>query len=361
MSRDFEYIRETFKLAQKAEGCTSPNPLVGALIVKDNKIVSKGYHKRSGSFHAEIEAINKAKIDLTDSTLYVNLEPCCHFGKTFPCVDKIIERKIKKVVISTIDPNPRVNGKSIRKLKKAGVKVKLGVLAEEAKKLNEVFFKNMQLNRPFVAAKVAQSLDGKIATVKGQSKWVTNVESRRYSRSLRDRYDCVLIGGNTFKLDNPSLNGIKKIPYKVVVSTELKIPSDSWILRKTPEKLIIFTSCKNKKILSKISCRSRVFFLKEKKGQLSLKQILKILYKIGVCSVFIEGGANIFGNFFSEKLIDKIYFFIAPKIIGGNRALSSVGGNGFSYLNLCPDIRKLEITNIKEDIFITGYPSYPSR
>ncbi len=354
MSKDSYYIKETFKLARKGEGYTSPNPLVGAVIVKDNKIVAKGYHKCSGFPHAEIEAIRKAKIDLNGSILYVNLEPCCHFNKTPPCVDEIIKQKIKRVVVSTVDPNPQVNGKSIRKLRKAGIEVKVGVLAEEAKKLNEVFFKNMQLGRPFVVVKVAQSLDGKIATFKGQSKWITSVASREYSRLLRDKYDCVLVGANTFKQDNPCLNGTKKVPYKAIISTKLKIPADSHILKKTPEKLIIFTSSQNKEILNSVSSPSFLFFLKENRGELSLKRILKLLYKMGICSVFIEGGSSVVGSFFSSKLVDKVYFFIAPKIIGGDHALSSVGGRGSPHLKLCSSIKKMEIKFIDDDILIVG-------
>ncbi|MCM8831237.1 MAG: bifunctional diaminohydroxyphosphoribosylaminopyrimidine deaminase/5-amino-6-(5-phosphoribosylamino)uracil reductase RibD, partial [Candidatus Omnitrophica bacterium] len=192
MEKDLFFLKKTFQLAKKAEGFTSPNPLAGALFVKNNKIIASGFHKKAGAAHAEIEAIKNSSVSLRGSTLYVNLEPCYHFGKTPPCVDEIIKRGIKRVVVSNIDPNPRVNGKSIKKMRENNIEVKVGLCRKEGKVLNEVFFKNMKKNLPFVTVKVAQSLDGKIATRRGASKWITEKRARLYSRSLRDKYDAVL-------------------------------------------------------------------------------------------------------------------------------------------------------------------------
>ncbi|NQT28271.1 MAG: bifunctional diaminohydroxyphosphoribosylaminopyrimidine deaminase/5-amino-6-(5-phosphoribosylamino)uracil reductase RibD, partial [Candidatus Omnitrophica bacterium] len=314
--QDLYFLKKTFSLAKRAEGFTSPNPLVGALFVKKNKILSFGYHRKSGGPHAEVEAIRVAKKSLSGSTLYINLEPCCHFGRTGPCVDEIIKRGIKRAVIATADPNPKVNRKSIRKLRKAGIKVEVGLCKKEAEKLNETFFKNIREKKPFVVAKVAQSLDGKIATQKGISQWITSSSSRKFSKKLRDRYDCVLIGANTLIKDNPGLDGLDKSPFKAVISPRLNIPLDSYLLKNNPHKLIIFTSDKSRFKRKKISSEVKVFFLKEEKGWLPVKKILKILYSLGIMSVFIEGGSQTIGQFFIKREIDKVFFFIAPKIIG---------------------------------------------
>ncbi len=354
MKRDVYFLEKTLELAKKAQGCTSPNPLVGAVIVKNNKAISCGYHKKSGNSHAEIEAINNAKVNIQGATLYINLEPCCHFGKTPPCVDKIIESGIKRVVVATYDPNPIVHGKSVNKLKKAGIKVSIGCLSKKARRLNEVFFKNMQVRRPFVVVKLAQSLDGKITDVGGESKWITGARARKFARRLRDKYDCVLVGVNTVIKDNPRLNGLKKIPYKVVIDPQLRIPKDAYLLKNNLQKLIIFASAKAKKKNLKYA---KVFFIKEKKGKLPVKEILSTLYQHGIMSVFIEGGSRTTANFFEEKLVDKVHFFIAPKILGGRSALTSIGGRGLSLKN-SPRVREMAIEKIGQDILITGYAYY---
>lgn len=358
MFEDSAYLNETFKLARRGEGFTSPNPLVGAVIVKNFRVISRGYHRKAGSPHAEIEAIRKAKENLKGSTLYVNLEPCCYFGRTPPCVDEIIRNRIKRVVIASVDPNPRVRGRSIARLKKAGVKVSVGRLAEEARKLNAIFFKNMKESRPFVAVKTAQSLDGKIATRKGESKWITTPSSRQCVRTLRDRYDCVLIGANTLRQDNPRLDGSKKVPFKAVIARKLDFPGGLRLFRQNPDKLIIFASLANRKKGPKIPSGARIFFLKEKEGWISLKGILNILYSLGIMSVFVEGGSDTAGRFFLEKLADRAYFFIAPRIIGGNTATVSVGAEGFSSLKTCPHLEDLSVERIDKDILITGCPRY---
>lgn len=356
MEKDISFIKKTFQLAKKGEGNTSPNPLVGAVIVKGDKIISSGYHKKCGAAHAEAEAINKAKVSLRGASLYLNLEPCCHFGRTPPCVDAIIRAGIKRAVISVIDPNPRVNGRSVAKLRKAGIEVELGAGKEVAVQLNEVFFKNMKEKRPFVAVKAAQSLDGKIAARSGESKWITSAGSREFAMSLRDRYDCVLVGINTVIKDNPRLNGFKKNPYKVIIAPRLNIPLNSNLVKEDPDKLIIFTSDKTK-LNKKIPSSLKIFFMKLEKGRVPLRKVLAVLYRLGIMSVFVEGGADTLGGFFDQKLADKVYFFIAPKIIGGKSALSSVGGEGFLSPNRCCNIKEYDIKRFSEgDVLITGYP-----
>lgn len=355
--KDILFIKKTFKLAKKAEGFTSPNPLVGALIVKNNKIISSGYHKKAGFPHAEIEAIRKAKENLKGATLYVNLEPCFHWGRTPPCVDEVIKRGIKRVVIATYDPNPQVKGRSVEKLKKAGIEVKVGVLESEARKINEVFFKNMEKNLPFVVAKVAQSLDGKIATFKGQSKWITSQVARLYAKKLRDKYDAVCVGINTVIKDNPSLEGVKKSPYKIVIDPHLKIPLSSKLVKNSKNNLIIFSkkeSLRKKRKVEYLKKIAQIYFLTQK--EFTLKNIIKILYREkNICSIFVEGGSFTLGRFFDERLVDKIYFFYAPKIIGGKKNITSVGGEGVSDLNKVLKIKELEIKKIGEDFLVTGY------
>lgn len=357
MSKDVYFLEKTLELAKRADGYTSPNPMVGAIIVKNDREISCGYHKKSGLPHAEIEAINNAKTNVEGATLYVNLEPCYHFGKTPPCIDKIIKLGIKRVVIATKDPNPIVHGKSINKLKKAGIKVNAGLLKEKARKLNEVFFKNMEEKKPFVAVKLAQSLDGKIAAFNGESKWITSERARIFARKLRDKYDCVLVGVNTVIKDNPHLNGLKRIPYKIVIDPQLSIPPNSYLLKTNPRKLIIFASDKAKKKSFK---KSRVFFIREKNGKLPVKEILSMLYKHGIMSVFVEGGSQTTANFFEEKLVDKIYFFIAPIILGGIQAVTSIGGRGM-LIKDCPYVREMTIEKIGQDILLTGYPDYDKK
>lgn len=356
--KDIYFLRKTLKLAQKAEGFTSPNPLVGAVLVKNGRIIAQGYHKRAGLAHAEIEAIKQIKGNPKGATLYVNLEPCCHFGRTPPCVDEIIKKGIKRLVVATIDPNPKVCGKSIRKMRAAGIRVNVGLLRKEAKKLNEVFFTNISKERPFVAAKIAQSLDGKIATKKGLSKWITDQKSRLFAKTLRDKYDCVLIGVNTLIKDNPRLNGLKKKPYKVVIDPNLRLPLSSNLVKENLDKLIIFTSEKSKARQKMLPISVKVFFMKESKGCLPLRKILKILYSLGITSIFVEGGSQTLGRFFDEKLVDKLYLFISPKIIGGKGSLTSIGGEGFPFPNTCPYIKEVYVKYLGQDLLICGYPNY---
>ena len=359
MDKDIDFIKETFKLAKKAQGKTSPNPMVGALIVQNNEIIAKGYHKKCGFAHAEIKAIKRAKKKtFNKATLYLNLEPCFSFGRTPPCVDEIIKRKFKQVVIAVKDPNLQTQGKSIQKLKRAGIRVKVGLLSKEAKKLNEVFFKNMQSNLPFVVVKTAQSLDGKIATRDGKSKWITAEPARKFSKLLRDRYDCILVGINTVIKDNPSLDGAKKKLTKVIIDPNLKIPLNSKLLKRDPAKVVIFTIHESRKKAKKLPPATKVFFLKKSNGWLSLKKILKTLYKLGLMSVFIEGGSQTLGRFFDERLVDKAYFFIAPKIIGGRGALTAIGAYGISELKSAPYLENIQFKQIGKDMLISGYPTY---
>ena len=358
---DIYFLKKTFRLALKAKGMTSPNPLVGAVIVKNAKVLAQGFHRQCGFPHAEIEAMRKAAgVSLSGATLYLNLEPCAHYGRTPPCVDEVIKNKFKRVVISDIDPNPLVRGKAIKKMQAAGIEIKVGLLRDQARRLNEVFYKNMIDARPFVAAKTGQSLDGKIAISGGQSQWITNEDSRILAKKLRDIYDCVLVGVNTVVKDNPGLEGRKKIPWRAVIDPHLRVPLSWKAFRVSPEKVVLFVSSRKKKSpkLKNIPPEVSLVFIDERQGLFSVRKILAELFKRGIMSVYLEGGAATLGAFFDAQAVDKIYFFIAAKIIGGINSLSSVGGRGVSAVKESVNIKSVKLRRLGSDIFIEGYPEY---
>jgi len=334
-SEDACYMKMCLQLASRGCGDVSPNPMVGAMLVKGGRVIGQGYHRKAGLAHAEIDAFKSCRRSCRGATLYVNLEPCSHFGRTPPCVDEVIKRGVKRVVIAMRDPNPLVRGRSIKKMKQAGIKVEIGAGAKGAGRLNEVFIKNMRSNMPFVAAKWAQSLDGKLVSCKGRSKWITGKPARRFAKSLRDKYDAVLVGVNTAIIDDPRLDGLRKIPFKIVLDSQGRLPRQSKLARKYADRLIV---------------------VKGKRSRIDLKQMLKKLYQMGIMSVFVEGGAQTLGGFFDAGLVDKVYCFIAPKILGSQAALSAVGGKGFASPEHCPIIKNLEVLPIGPDLLLTGYP-----
>ncbi len=350
------YLNQTFKLAKKALGHTNPNPMVGAIIVKNDKIISNGFHKKFGSYHAEVEAIKNCKEKLTGSTLYVNLEPCSHSGKTPPCVDLIIRSGIKKVICSTLDPNPKVSGEGIEKLKKAGITTSIGILEEEAKILNEAFFSFFEKERPFVAIKFASSLDGKIATKTQDSKWISNQKSRKFALSLRGEYQSILIGINTVLADNPNLgtkSKNKKNPTRIILDSTLKIPLKSDVLR--DKNIIIVTTnkadAKNEKALIKIG----IDFIKFKSDKIIIRTLLNELKKRNILSVLVEGGGEVIGSFIDEKLIDKVYIFHSPILIGGKESVSAISGKGVEKIADAIKLKNVIYKKIDRDLLTMGY------
>lgn len=321
-------MQRCIELARKGAGHVSPNPLVGCVIVKNDYVIAEGYHKMFGSNHAEINAINNALnkgLDLTGSTLYVNLEPCSHYGKTPPCADKIIENKIKKVVIGIKDPNPLVAGKGIRKLKQNGVEVITGIFEKECIELNKFFLKNIKTSLPYVTLKAAQTLDGKIADEHGKSKWISSKVSRKLVHKLRSEYDAILIGKNTVEIDNPELT-VRMVkgrnPYRIVIDKDLKLDVKKKIFSdKYSDRTIVLTSgdallkdSKKKRILE----YNNVILIPVKKmnNKLNLRDALSKLNDIGISSILVEGGAYTFSEFINQKLVDEMLIFIAPKIFG---------------------------------------------
>lgn len=360
MKKNHEYfINLALKYALKAKGKTSPNPIVGALVVKKGRIVAKGYHQKAGFAHAEIAALDQAGAKAKGATLYVTLEPCAHFGRTPPCVYRIINSGIKEVIVGMIDPNPLNNGKGIEMLKQRGIKVKVGFLEDILKKVNEVFLKYITKRIPFVTVKAAESLDGKVATRTGDSKWITSDKSRGYAHRIRQDYDAIMVGVNTILRDNPKLDAwfSERHPIKIVVDSQLSIPEDSNIF--LSGSVIIVTlptkpgqETENRKILSR---KAKILEVKEKEGQINLKDMMKKLANLEITNILVEGGGTLVGALFDEGLVDKVLFFISPKIIGGKDAISSVMGSGVSRIDSAIKLKDVKLKRIGEDFLIEGH------
>ncbi len=352
-----KFMRICLNLAKKGEGKTLPNPLVGCVIVKNGEIIGKGYHKQYGKNHAEVEAIKNSQKEVKNSTLYVNLEPCSHFGKTPPCVDLIIEKKIKRVVIGTIDPNPLVSGKGIKKLKEHGIEVITGILENECRKLNEVFFKNVLKKEAFMILKLASTLDGKIAESSKKSKWITNEKARKYVHKLRYSVSGICIGANTLRYDNPDLNArkkdnvIKKLK-KIVLTRSFNFPLDLKIF--SDKENLLFLTPKNSNIPKEFQTYNVLKFENP-------KEIPKILYENEIYSVIVEGGAKVSYFFLKNRLIDKIYFFYANKILGGKYSISMIEGDEEFGLENPLIIDELKLKKVNENFLVIGYPKYLER
>jgi len=353
---DEVFMKRALELAKKTRGNTSPNPCVGAVIVKGGKIIGSGHHKKAGGDHAEIIAIKDAlakKNSLKGSVLYSTLEPCCHFGKTGPCVEAIVRFGIKKVVIGHKDPSKKVNGKGVNFLKKNGVEVLVGVLENETRMLNQPFLKTSKENLPFVTLKTGMSLDGKIATKKNVSKWITGKAAREDSHEMRGFYDAIVVGANTVIADNPTLKGGKRPLLRVIVDGSLRVGAGSKVFKDSN----VLVACSGKADEKKIAkfrekgVRVEVFG----KSRVSIKGLLKFMYKeYGVQSVFVEGGGEVNGSFVDEGLVDDVYFYVAPMLIGGKDAVNVVGGKGVSDLKKALKIKKVDVRMLKDDILIHG-------
>lgn len=358
------FMQMALDLAARGEGRTSPNPMVGAVIVKGDKVIASGYHRKAGTAHAEAAALKKAGARAKGATLYVNLEPCCHTEKrTPPCTEAVIKAGIKEVVTAMIDPNPKVSGKGLKTLRKAGIKTKTGVMIDAAQKLNEVFIKHITLKKPFVILKIAQSIDGKIATAGGESKWITGPAARKRVHKLRNEVDALLVGIGTVKADNPSLDcRIRggKNPYRIIVDSRLQISLGSKVLRYDDEKTIIAATEKaDKNKLDTLARRGiRVLIIREKAGKVDLNCLMTELGKLDITSLMIEGGSSIAASALAERIVDKVMFFTAPKIIGGVDAVPSIGGKSPALLKNAIKLKDMQTVKLGEDILIEGYPAY---
>ncbi|HNX91490.1 MAG TPA: bifunctional diaminohydroxyphosphoribosylaminopyrimidine deaminase/5-amino-6-(5-phosphoribosylamino)uracil reductase RibD [Candidatus Omnitrophota bacterium] len=353
------YMRLALDLARKAEGCTYPNPMVGAVIVRNGRIIGKGYHAKAGSDHAEVLAIKDALGNVRGAELYVTLEPCGHYGKTPPCVDAIIRSGIKKVYAAILDPNPVNNGESFRILRKAGIQVNVGLCEKEAREMNRQYLKFITTGMPYVTVKLAESLDGKIAARDGSSKWITSEESRRYVKAMRPMFDAIMVGANTVASDDPFLLDEKHKGYptrRIVVDTKLRISVSSNIIKtacKSPVIVATTTLASPKKIreIGKIKNVELLIF-EPRKGKVPLDLLLRVLGRENIVNLLIEGGGEIIGGFFDSGLIDEWMFFIAPMVLGG--PFSSVRGAGVPNIKDAVSFDLIDMTRFGKDIFVRG-------
>ncbi|MFW5961717.1 MAG: bifunctional diaminohydroxyphosphoribosylaminopyrimidine deaminase/5-amino-6-(5-phosphoribosylamino)uracil reductase RibD [bacterium] len=368
---DQKYMARAINLAKLGEGSATPNPMVGAVVVNAGEIVGEGYHKQYGGPHAEVFALEEAGEKAKGAVLFVTLEPCSHYGKTPPCAKKIIESGIKRVVVAMIDPNPEVSGRGLEMLREAGITVKLGLLEEEARKINEVFLKYIQSDYPFVFLKKAQTLDGYIASKSGDSKWITNAEARKEGHKLRHKVDAIMVGIGTVLADDPSLTARLEDqeaidPLRIILDPLLEIPLSAKIINQDSDAdtLIICSENfpparaaaalkKKEKLLHKEKVQIMTFET-EADNYFNLKEVLKNLHTNKISSILVEGGAKLSYTFLKEDFVDKFYYFIAPKIYGGSDGIASFCGRGPEMMSDSTDLKIIEQRNLGDNILLIG-------
>lgn len=357
-----DYMRRALRLA--ARGRTSPNPMVGAVVVKDGEIVGEGYHRRAGGPHAEVIALRKAGSNARGGVLYVTLEPCCHHGRTPPCTRAIIDAGVAEVYAAMLDPDPKVAGRGFDELARAGVRVHYPLLEKEAMKLNEAYIKHRTSGLPLVTLKSAMSLDGCIATAAGDSKWITGERSRLFAHRVRAKVDAIVVGAGTARLDNPQLTARvgKRVyyPKRVVVTKSGNLPSDLRIFNEPGECIVACPEGLCDAVINKPGGSAvEVVALPTVCGRVSMNALMRRLAEMGCLSVLIEGGAETAAAALEERVVDKVMFFYAPKIIGGRRATHAVGGVGVGSVDKAIRIRDMRIRRLGEDFLIEGYVDYP--
>ena len=365
MQEKEEYMRRALELARKGEGHTSPNPMVGCVVVKDGRIISEGYHEKYGEFHAERNALTRCTEDTTGADLYVTLEPCCHQGKTLPCTDIIIEKKIARVFVGSMDSNPLVAGKGVQILRDHGIYVETGILEEECLKLNEVFYHYITTKTPFVVMKYAMTLDGKIACATGDSKWVTGEIARAQVHRMRGRYRGIMVGIGTVLADDPMLNcrvegGVD--PVRIICDSNLHIPLESQIV-KTASEVETIVACSQESLEAERK-QEKIRKLKEAGIQLigtegahgvNLVELMKKLGEQNIDSILLEGGGTLNASALEDGIVNKVYAYIAGKLIGGMDARSPVEGMGIDRMADAITLKDMEIERLGDDFCIVGY------
>ncbi len=366
---NIKYMKRAIELSKLGAVYTNPNPLVGAVIVKDSEIIAEGYHMSYGGFHAEINAFKNATENVTGATMYVTLEPCSHYGKTPPCVNAIVEKGISKVVIGMEDPNPLVAGKGVKFLRDNNVEVITGVLEEEIQKINESYIKYITTKTPFCILKTAMTLDGKTATKTGDSKWVSNRKSRGYVHWLRHRCAAIMVGIGTVLADNPRLTTRLADedtilmrgaidPVRVIVDSHGKIPLDAKVLTVDSDASTIIATTEK---ISKEKCTmlqqkgAEIIITPLKNNKVDLRYLMEQLGRRGIDSVLLEGGSTLNYSALNEGVVDKVIMFVAPKMIGGYGAKTAVEGEGIRLIKDAIQLNRLEILRFNEDIMIQGY------
>jgi len=360
MKDDEQWMKRALRLAEKGRGRTSPNPMVGAILVKDGRMVGVGYHAKAGEAHAEIVALQRAREEARGAILYLNLEPCAHYGKTPPCAPQVVEAGVKRVVIGMEDPNPLVRGKGIEILRCAGLDVEVGILEKECRRLNEAFCKYILKKEPFVILKAAVTLDGKIATRNGDSKWISGETSRRFVNKLRNQVDGVLVGIGTVLKDDPLLTArIRggRDPYRIVLDSRLKISEEARVIGTPPSRAIIAaTELAPRDRIERLEKRGvQILIVDSKEGRVNLRSCLSKLREIGMMSLLVEGGSQVNGSFLDEGLIDKLLLFLSPKLIGDHQAPGIFGGRGVSNLQEAIALKEIKTRKMGEDILLEGY------
>ena len=358
-------MKRALDLARRGKGRTSPNPLVGAVIVKAGQVVGEGYHQKAGTPHAEIHALNIAGANAKGATLYTNLEPCCHWGRTPPCTEAVIQANIAQVYIAEVDPNPNVAGKGIRQLQAAGITVHVGLCAEEAARLNEIHTKYIQTGKPFVILKTAMSLDGKIATASGESQWITAEGSRQCGHEIRDTVDAILVGIGTVIRDNPALttrlrHRAGQDAIRIVLDSRGRTSTKARIFNPESSAGVIVAVTPDappQNIEALRTAGAEVIIVPEVHGKVSFKHLMEVLGEREITSVLIEGGGEINASAVAAGVVDKVMCFVAPKLIGGRKAPGPIGGDGVPSLRDVPRLQRISITPISdsEDFLIEGY------
>lgn len=352
-------MKRAIELAKKGCGYTNPNPLVGAVIVKNGKVIGEGYHEKIGGLHAERNALKNCTEDPENAEIYVTLEPCCHYGKTPPCTEALIEAGIKKVYVGNLDPNPKVSGKGIRILKEHEIEVETGILEAECRQLNDIFFHYIQSDVPYVALKYAMTLDGKIATATGQSKWITGETAREHVHKLRHQYAAIMTGIGTVLLDDPLLNARIENgndPVRVICDSHLRIPEETKIIKTAKEiKTIIATISDNDEKIKKLEEKGcQIIKTAPQNGEVDLKELLKQLRKKDIDSVLVEGGGTLNESLIQNGCVHKVYAYIAPKLFGGENAKTPVEGKGIAQIKDAVIFDELHATVLGKDILLEG-------
>lgn len=365
-----EYMQRALELARRGEGHVSPNPMVGCVVVKDGRIISEGYHEKVGEYHAERNALLRCEEDPAGADLYVTLEPCCHYGRTPPCTEIIIEKGIGRVFVAALDVNPLVAGKGVQTLRDAGIEVVTGILEQEAMDLNEVFYHFFETHRPFVAMKYAMTLDGKIACYTGDSQWITGETARAYVHRLRKRYSSILVGITTALKDDPMLNcrteeGVD--PVRLVADSQLRLPTDSRLAQTAKDiPTWVFTT---EETLRSAKGRERADALNrlgvdvipcgyagatDHHSRIDISNLLGILADRDIDSVLVEGGGTVNASFLEAGLVDRVYAFLGPKLVGGEESRSPIEGSGVPRMEAAVELEDIELQQFDDDLMITG-------
>jgi len=356
------YMERALELAREAVGLSSPNPPVGAVVVKDGQIVGEGHTLPPGQAHAEVVALQQAGERAQDADLYTTLEPCPHFGKTPPCTKEIIKAGIAQVNIALIDPNPLVNGKGVAELGRAGIAVQLGENAEEAQEIVEAHIKFVTTGIPFVVAKYAMSLDGKIASSSGDSKWITSEEARCYAQELRRQSDAVVVGIGTVLTDDPKLtardeagNPRQRQPLRIVLDSSGRLPLTAQLFKEPGTVLVVTANAPGDKMEALCDAGAHVMSLPAEDGLVNLSALLKALGERQITSLLVEGGGTLLGSFFDLDLVDKVVAFVAPVILGGKASPSPVAGSGAALMSDAIRLKRTKIATFGQDVVVTGY------